>query len=466
MKMHKLNYILLFLLGCAINVSVSAQDMMQRNYNVNSDVIVDVDAKNTNIIIESWDKNSVAIEAFINDGVPQNEATKMMDSWKLTTNGNKNKIQIRSKSDMNINWDVDISEDELNDALAQLPEIMGPIMNNLVNPILQNISENPLPPDLFENMGAINFDYEAYQEEGDAYLERYEKQVDKKFGKDFEKKMEKWAANFEKSVEGDSEEFEKSMEEWGNSFGASMEKWGESFGKKMEAWGKNFEEKMAAKEEAGQKMPNMIVINRNNEGTKAQRTIKIKAPKNAQIRLNVRYGKVELDNADNLMAELSHANFKANRISGKNTHIKVSYTPVKISNWDYGVLNASYLPSCDINAARSIKLISNSSDVNINRLSEVGILSGTFGNLAIKNLGGSFKNLDITLENSDLKLKLPQSAFRFNYNGNQSDVEYPGTLKVDKTSSYDNEILKGYYKSSNSDAQISISARFSDVLLN
>lgn len=94
MKMHKLNYILLFLLGCVINVSVSAQDMMQRNYNVNSDVIVDVDAKNTNIIIESWDKNSVGIEAFINDGVPQNEATKMMDSWKLTTNGSKIKFRL------------------------------------------------------------------------------------------------------------------------------------------------------------------------------------------------------------------------------------------------------------------------------------------------------------------------------------------------------------------------------------
>ena len=464
MKMHKLNYILLFLLGCTF--SVSAQDMMQRSYEVNNDVTVDIDAKNTNIIIENWDKNTVAIEAFINDGIPKNEATKMMDNWKLSTNGSKNRIHISSKSDMSVNWNVDIDEAELNDALAQLPEIMGPIMDNLVNPLLQNISENPLPPDLFENMGDLHFDYEAYREEGDAYLERYEKQVDKKFGKDFEKKMEKWAANFEKNVEGNSGDFEKSMEEWGNSFGASMEKWGESFGKKMEAWGENFEKKMAAKKKAGQKSPNVIVLNRNNDGSRAQKTIKIKAPKNAKINLNVRYGKIVLDHADDLVAELAHADFKANKITGKATHVKVSYTPVSIENWDYGVLNASYLPSCAINTARSIKLISNSSDVSINRLSETGILSGTFGNLAIKNLGGSFKNLDISLENSDLKLKLPQSAFKFNYNGTQSEVNYPGSLKVDKTSSYDNEILKGYYKSSNSDAQISISARFSDVLLN
>ncbi|WBL24885.1 hypothetical protein [Zunongwangia sp. HGR-M22] len=466
MKMHKLNYIFLFLLGCTLHVTVIAQDMMQRNYNVNSDVVVEVNAKNTNIVIENWDKNTVAIEAYIDGGVPQNEAAKIMDSWKLNTKGSKNKVQISSKSDMQINWNVDINDEELNDALAQLPEIMGPIMNDLVTPLLQNISENPLPPDLFANMGALNFDYQAYQEEGDAYLDRYEKQVDKKFGKDFEKKMEKWAANLEKNVEGNSEEFEKSMEEWGNSFGASMEKWGESFGKKMEAWGKNFEEKMTAKQEAGEKMPNVIFLNRNKEGANAHKTIKIKAPKNAQIRLNVRYGKIELDNADNLIAELSHANFKANTITGKDTHVKVSYTPVSISNWDYGVLNASYLPSCYINTARSIKLISNSSDVHINRLNEMGILSGTFGNLTIKNLGGSFKNLDITLENSDLRLKLPQSAFRFNYNGNQSDLDYPAALNVDKTSSYDNEILKGYYKSSNVDRQISISARFSDVLLN
>ena len=464
MKMHKLNYILLFLLGCTF--SASAQDMMQRSYDVNKDVVIEVDAKNTNIIIESWDRNTVTIEAFINDGVPKNKATKMMDTWKLSTSGSKNKVQVSSKSDMNVNWDVDINGPELNNALAQLPEIMGPIMDNLVTPLLQNISEHPLPPDLFENMGDLNFDYEAYRKEGDAYLERYEKQVDKKFGKDFERKMEKWAANFEKNAEVNSEEFEKSMEEWGNSFGASMEKWGESFGEKMEAWGKNFEKKMAVKEKTGQNVPNIVMLNRNSDGSQAQKTIKINAPRNAKIKLNVRYGKIALDHADNLIAELAHANFKANKITGKDTHVKVSYTPVSIENWDYGVLNASYLPSCAINTARSIKLISNSSDVSINRLSETGILSGTFGNLAIKNVGDSFKNLDISLENSDLKLKLPQSAFKFNYNGTQSEVNYPGGLKVDKTSSYDNEILKGYHKSSNTDAQISISARFSDVLLN
>uniref|UniRef100_UPI0030DA2C1F hypothetical protein n=1 Tax=Zunongwangia profunda TaxID=398743 RepID=UPI0030DA2C1F len=413
MKMHKLNYILLFLLGCTF--SASAQDMMQRSYDVNKDVVIEIDAKNTNIIIESWDKNTVTIEAFINDGVPKNKATKMMDTWKLSTSGSKNKVQVSSKSDMNVNWDVDINGPELNNALAQLPEIMGPIMDNLVTPLLQNISEHPLPPDLFENMGDLNFDYEAYRKEGDAYLERYEKQVDKKFGKDFERKMEKWAANFEKNAEVNSEEFEKSMEEWGNSFGASMEKWGESFGEKMEAWGKNFEKKMAVKEKTGQNVPNIVMLNRNSDGSQAQKTIKINAPRNAKIKLNVRYGKIALDHADNLIAELAHANFKANKITGKDTHVKVSYTPVSIENWDYGVLNASYLPSCAINTARSIKLISNSSDVSINRLSETGILSGTFGNLAIKNVGDSFKNLDISLENSDLKLKLPQSAFKFNY---------------------------------------------------
>ena len=376
MKMHKLNYILLFLLGCTF--SASAQDMMQRSYDVNKDVVIEIDAKNTNIIIESWDKNTVTIEAFINDGVPKNKATKMMDTWKLSTSGSKNKVQVSSKSDMNVNWDVDINGPELNNALAQLPEIMGPIMDNLVTPLLQNISEHPLPPDLFENMGDLNFDYEAYRKEGDAYLERYEKQVDKKFGKDFERKMEKWAANFEKNAEVNSEEFEKSMEEWGNSFGASMEKWGESFGEKMEAWGKNFEKKMTVKEKTGQNVPNIVMLNRNSDGSQAQKTIKINAPRNAKIKLNVRYGKIALDHADNLIAELAHANFKANKITGKDTHVKVSYTPVSIENWDYGVLNASYLPSCAINTARSIKLISNSSDVSINRLSETGILSGTF----------------------------------------------------------------------------------------
>ena len=77
----------------------------------------------------------------------------------------------------------------------------------------------------------------------------------------------------------------------------------------------------------------------------------------------------------------------------------------------------SYVKDCKINSAKSIKLSSNASDVVIDELEETGIISGSFGELTINNTGNDFKRLDISLENSDLVLKLPSSSFNFTYNG-------------------------------------------------
>jgi hypothetical protein len=69
-----------------------------------------------------------------------------------------------------------------------------------------------------------------------------------------------------------------------------------------------------------------------------------------------------------------------------------------VNNWNYGILNTSYVQNCDIKKAKSIKLVSNSSDVNIGEIEETGILSGTFGELKIGKINPNFKNLDITLK--------------------------------------------------------------------
>src|SRR5690606_4940309 len=134
------------------------------------------------------------------------------------------------------------------------------------------------------------------------------------------------------------------------------------------------------------------------------------------------------------------------------------YSPVNIAQWNYGVLNAGYGQNIVINRARSIKLVSNSSDVNINEIGETAILSGSFGSLKIGKLSPDFKNLDITVKNSDLNLSLPQTALNFNYNGTQSKIDYPKVATVKSSNSYDNQLLNGFYQNANSNRNISINA--------
>ena len=105
------------------------------------------------------------------------------------------------------------------------------------------------------------------------------------------------------------------------------------------------------------------------------------------------------------------------------------------------------------------------SSVYLKELGETGILSGTFGELKIDKVSPKFKSLDVTLENSDLILDLPESAFNFTYNGTNSAVKYPKGLNLTSSNSYDNQKLKGYNGSQNAGAAINIFAKFSDVVL-
>ncbi len=464
MKTLRLNYILLVLLFIGAG-SIAQTKKLSKNYKTSAEVNVEIDSRHTNVIIENWDKNEVEIEAYLNaEGANKEETKKLLDSWDLETSSSAGVVKINSSGgmNMNMNFDMDMDMSALK-SLDKLPEMLQPLMTDLVGPILANISEHPLPPEFAENMKDMKFDYEAYKKDGDKYLEKWEAKFEKKFGKDFEDKMEKWAEQMEKDSEKFEKDYEAKMEVWSKDFEKDMEAWGEDFGKKMEAWGEQFGKQMEAQFANGDS--NVIVID--GEGVKSKRTIKIKVPKDAKLHLNVRHGELKLgSNFKNLKADLSHSRLSANQISGKATNVKVAYSPINIGTWEYGVLSTDFVRSCKIGKAVSIKLNSNSSDIVINEIQKTGVLSGSFGKLNINRLGPGFETLNITLENSDLELALPQTAFNFTYNGTQSSIKYPKSLSLKSTKTYDNEILNGYSRSRDANGNISIKANFSDILVN
>ncbi|MGA9591228.1 MAG: hypothetical protein WBV11_15465 [Salegentibacter sp.] len=462
MKIIRLNLILLLL--CSTAGIMAQSTKLNKTYNTAPNVAVNIDATHTNIVVERWDKNQVQVEAVLNaETKDKAKLQELLKSWNLDTRATNSQVKITSSG--GIVWnaaEMDLSS--LQEPLSKLPEIIEPVMNHLVAPILKSMSEHPLPPQFSEDMGDMDFDYEAYQKEGDKYMERYEEKMHEKFGKNFEKSMEEWAANFEKDSAVWKEDFEKSMEKWGEDFGASMEKWGDSFGKNMEEWAHNLEKQM--EEKYGDDDEDHVIVVREREA-RAKKTIKLKLPRNAKLDLNVRHGEVKLSGeTSDLKANLSHGKLTADVIKGEKTNIRAAYSPVKVKSWQYGVLDASYVENLNLDKVESIKLTSNSSDVTINEIGKTGILSGNFGQLEIKKLSPGFSNLNISLKNSDLKLSLPEAAYQFSYNGNQSNINYPEGLKVKSSKSYDNLTLTGYNKSKGADASISIDASFSELLLN
>ncbi|WP_029035352.1 hypothetical protein [Salinimicrobium terrae] len=464
MKITRLNTAIIALL-CA-TATLAQTSKLNKTFKTNKDVTVNIDARHTLVNVEYWDRNEVQVSAYLEGG--EEDKNKALQNWKLNVDASASEVEINSAAAPGGPGDFNMTA--LQAPLAKLPEMIAPL-TQMMGPMLESLSGNPLPPEFYASIGEINFDYEQYQKDGEKYMEKFEEKMEQNFGKDFEKAMEEWAQKFEKDsalwkknemqMEAWGEDFGKKMEAWGESFGKDMEKWGEEFGKEMETWAENFEKE--AGERNGTSGPKIMIIN---DEISSKKVLKVKMPRNGQLKLNVRHGEVKLaGTTNNLRGEVSHSRFDAAEIAGKNTNFKVAYTPVMIKNWKYGVLNAAYVQDLKIEKAESLKLDSNSSSVYLKELGETGILAGTFGELKIDKLSSGFKNLDIMLENSDLILDLPESSFNFAYNGTNSEVGYPKGLKFTSSNSYDNQKLKGYNGSQNANASINIQARFSDVVL-
>src|SRR5690606_24721534 len=206
--------------------------------------------------------------------------------WKLETSFNNGTLVINSGGGAPSSPEMDVAS--INESMGQLQNLIAPIMSEMVAPMLENIAKNPpLPPDFAAKMGNLNFDYEAYQKDGDKYIKKWEAQIEKNFGKDFEASMEKWAEQFEQNAKVWEKNASEKMEIHGEDFEKSMEAWGEKFGAQMEAWGENFSKQFEG-------MEGDIRILEGKTGTKANRNIKIKMPAGARLELDVRHGDVKL----------------------------------------------------------------------------------------------------------------------------------------------------------------------------
>ena len=543
---------------------------LKERFDTNKDVEIEVDTRYADVIFETWNKNEVSVEAYVQG----EDADRAIRDWDLSVSGDSDRIRVSSSSgyrgndtvihledleDMNINLNLE-------EIIGSTMNIVEPVLEGIVGPVLESLTGTPLPPEFYEELGKTKFDHEAYRKEGRAYLKRYEKEMEKSFGPEFDKAMEKWEKEndfsgdnflggalsslkdiprwpfsddgnmnfndneyrkdkqsyvdklnrkydtnvrvrqvdawledmekwgdeFEIDMEKWGEDFElkmvdfeKAMEEWGENFGESigkafedwgedfgkdMEKWGEEFGRKIEKWAEEHEaewEERHSEDEHGNKSSSyhFNYDTDNKPSSNVKRTIIIKMPKKAELDLNVRYGKVKMASVYNPKAMISHGSLAATNIDGGDTSINVSYSPVTIGAWNGGSLETSHVKECTIANARDIALTSNSSNVVINTLSGAGLLTGSFGQLSISNVVDDFGSLSIILENSDLVLNLPNSAFNFNYSGELNEFLVPRQLETQTIKNNKISMVNGFHKSRNTSNVITITAKYSDVVL-
>lgn len=464
-----------------LTISVTAQqrlDKISQSVKVNDDVTIHLNTSHTNISIDTWNKDIIEVEGYIESNtLSKEELETYLKGWKLDVDGSKDNITISSNASGQL-WpdnigvfelqsidalkDLEIGLADLEIHMSKMPDMS--FLESLNFADMPQMPNMPNLPELPEGMNAISFDYDKYEKEGETYMRKWSKEYEEKYGEAYAKKMEDWAkkvdkdalAKYEKEMEkwgeqfGEKfgEEFGKEMEEWGKafgeSFGKSMEEWGEKFGKDMEAWGEQYgkemeerakliEEQVEANElfqQEDEEVYLKLFESQSGKNLNIKKTIKIKIPKDAKLKVNVRHGELKFSNViHNLKADLNHATFLANSIDGDKTSINASYTSVFVKSWNMGELKLNFVEDALLQDVNGLVLNSNSSNIGIDRLSGNSIINGSFGDLVIHNISEDFNNLNITLDNSNAAVKLPKGDFKLQYQGKNSQLEHPDNTK-------------------------------------
>ncbi|WP_461304140.1 YggN family protein [Aureisphaera sp.] len=522
---------------------MTAQTKSVEQFNVGNDVLVSVNTSHTNIVFETWNKDVVEVEAFIDDeSLSEEEKRIVFEKWNLKVLGNSKEVVITSNEGSLWGGIESMGSLKVLDRMKSLESLkhleglkeikMSPLFDalgdmefNIAIPDVPELEKMPRWPFNGErpnfkdgneysyysdhNKRSQVFDRGEYRKNKQRYVsklndkfnsnvtvgevddwldevedwkkniedvmedwgEEFGNSIELKFGEDFEKDMEKWGEEFGKSMEEWGEEFGKDMEKWGEEFGKDMEKWAEQFEKDAEKWAEQFDgyDNQVITSPTGDKT---IIINGNRNGlfdepVKAKKTIIIRMPKNTRTDINVRHGEVKMTDVYNVKANLDYSTLTANSIDGGNTLINASYAPVYVNNWIDGMLDLKYVDDCKLNEVHSINLQANSSNVNVNSIVDKAFLSGSFGNLYVKEINPSFSNVDIVLENTDAYLDLPSSSFTFQYSGKKSRFESPASIEItSKNKNTSHTMLKGYKGSNGSSRSVTINASYSNVRFN
>ncbi|MCB0382593.1 MAG: hypothetical protein KDD05_04635 [Psychroserpens sp.] len=513
----KTKYILLMHLVFCFTLSVSAQEQLTKlsqKIDVTKDVTIDLNTSYVEIEIDTWNKNTLEIEAYIEgEKLSKEELQEALKAWNLKVEGSGDYVKISSEGSftswndinaLNLNLeDLNLDLEDLHIVMAEMPEVPEmPELPEYPEIARLKVPEIPEIPELPEGITNVSFDTEAYEKDGEVYLNTWSKEFGEKYGKDFEEKMKAWGREMAKV---DFSAYEKAMDEWG-------ERFGEEYGEKMEAWGKEFElrfdDKWAEKMEAwgekyGKQMEERarIIEQRMKEREKSmearakamekrhearakameerhkvqekrseirsrarhlksqnvKKTIKIKMPKKAKLDLNVRYGELKLSSIiDNLKADISHGILIANHIDGSETSINVAYSPIDITTWSSGELNIKYVEDAHIQTVGSLMLNSVSSDIVLSNLLHTAIIDGSFGDLTIANIADSFTNLNIILENSDALISLPENDYSVYFKGNRSKLN--DVVTSQKT-------IENYPNGKTAVKSIVLNAKYSDIVL-
>lgn len=479
---YKISAILMFIV---IGLQAQTYDRkINEKFKVNSDVTLEINANYTDIVVDTWNKNEISIEAVMEvEGVSKEEADKILSKWKFEALGNKSIVKVTSNSEsMNFDFDFDFPEMDFN-----IPEIHF---------------EMPELPELPE-MEEIEFDYQAYKSDS-TYLKRYKEQVSIQVEKfknsgwkqimDSVRNSEEYKRSMEE-IKRVSKEMAREIKELQNSeeFMQVMEASklaAEEVRREMldnkEVWK---EQVSLAKEVAEQAM--ILVREMQENGTfdsiqnfseniyfnygdhksskiKIKKYIKIKVPKNATFDINVRHGKLNIPDSNKKMsAIITYGDFIGGVIKGNHNKLVISNSPIIIHTLQSATITLKNVPNATFGIVENVNLFSDYSDVIIETVGKNIALSNKFGNIEILGSVTNFEQLNLILDYSKAEVDLSNTAYNYQISSKKSNLNLKGNLKQLANKIKDDvTIIEGFNIDKTSSNKLFLTSVFSSVKLN
>lgn len=472
-KINGKQVIAAILLCASFSYGQDQSKKFQESFVVKDSAILEINTSYADIEFETWNKNEVLVEAtIILEGATVEDAEHFFKNDPIVIMGNSKKINISSDCDENVFFDSsNFNMEELHIEMPEIPELKHFIVEI---PEIEEISElldtPPLPP-----MANFNFDYNAYKKDGDVYLSQWQKDFEKSFNKDYQKKIEAWSKRMEareEKMELKREKIHAKLQEKREKIERKIE---EAHEKRIIVIKGKIEDKRELEEvrrEADREVysnngKNTFYFSNNGLSKKfnIKKTIKIWLPKSIKMKMNVRHGEVKLaQTTRNLKAILSYSNLSGNTIDGKETTITASYSPVRVQKWNYGNLNVDYAEYVTIDEVLYLNLNCTSSDVTIEKIFKGVVINNKFGPLQINSVDNGFEEINISMQNGELNCELPDKACLVYIEAKATDVSCPESLDLTKANNgsivtYKNNPPSGVNKS------ITIKAKYSDIVL-
>lgn len=324
--MNYLKYKLLIWSVLVACLTVNAQKFDKtytEEFITNSDVLIDVDTRHTDIKIESWNKNKVIVEAQIEiEGADEQKTNEIIENWKFKALGNKKEVEVISK--VNRFYPAAIGEALIfsenyfdKHAIPEDFEIVIPdisienlaILDSLhvvMPPDALHFPEIPSVPEMDFNYNfsfeAPHFDYEKYKKD-ENYLKEWQEEMKVQLEemkielKENSFKIQENNAKLKEELKAAQEERRKEYEKLREERNKKIVEFEKLRTEKRKEAAKVRKEIMEQRrKELAERRVKVKKILEERDKIKIKRTIVIKAPKNAKFNMNVKYGTISFDN--------------------------------------------------------------------------------------------------------------------------------------------------------------------------